>query len=317
MKKYVVLAASLMIALAACTTQPPAANAPANANSSNANAKSTAPVSEADATAREKAVWESIKKKDLDGFASALSSDYIEIGGDGIYDKPGIVAYLKDLNLSDATFTDWKVLPIDKDALIVTYNVTLKGKYKNDDIPAGPYRAGAAWVNRDGKWVVAFYQETLIAPAPTSAPKPPPPASTASPKSSPAVTPAVTGPDPTANEKMVWDALKAHNSDQFAAFLTSDFVEVEEDGVFDKAASVKSVSTIDLSKSVLSEWKSTKLDADAALVTYLATIPGAKPPKARHSTIWVNRDGKWLALYHQGSPVRGEAAPAKPATSPK
>ena len=124
---------------------------------------------------------------------------------------------------------------------------------------------------------------------------------------------AATGADPAANEKMVWDALKANDSDAFAAFLAADFVEVEQDAVSDKAGSVKGVSQIDLSKASLSEWKTVSFDDDAKLVTYMLKLPGAKPDQERHTTIWVNRGGKWLALFHQGTPVAPPAA-AKAAT---
>lgn len=314
MKKYLALATFLVMVAAACSTAPPATNAPA-ANANSATARTTATISEADATAKEKATWESLKKKDFDAFAGMLSNDYLEIGGDGIYDKAGIVAYLKDLDLADVTFADWKMLPIDKDAFILTYNVTLNAKYKNRPIPPGPYRAGAAWVNRDGKWMVAYYQETLAAKPATGAPPPPPPAGSPAAKSSPGSTTATTGPDPIANEKLVWDAIKSHNYEQFGSYLAPDALEVEPDGVYDKASSVKGVSSVDLSKAELSDWKTIKFDADAALVTYTVTIPGAKVSKERHSTVWVHRDGKWMALYHQGTPVEDAAAAARPATS--
>ena len=193
------------------------------------------------------------------------------------------------------------------------YQVTIKGTYKNVAFPPGPYRASSAWVNRDGKWLAIFYQETLA----KTAPPPPPPAASPAAKStaSPATKAATgtTGPDPVANEKMVWDALKSKNYDAFGAMLAADAVEVEPDGVYDKAGSVKGVSMFDASKTQLSDWKTVKFDNDASLVTYLVTMPGAKPDKERHSTIWVNRGGKWLALFHQGTPVRPPAPqPAKP-----
>ena len=90
MKKIFALATFLVLAVA-CSTEPPATNAPAsNANTATA-AKSPATISESDATAKETATWEAIKKKDYDGFANMLASDYIEVGGDGVFDKPGIV----------------------------------------------------------------------------------------------------------------------------------------------------------------------------------------------------------------------------------
>ena len=166
MKKILALVSFLVVA-AACATEPSVKEPASNANNTVAS-KSTAPLSEADITAREKATWEALKKKDYDGFGKMLASDYIEVEDDGIYDKPGILTYLKDLNITDATFSDWKVLPIDKDAVILTYNVNLKATYKGQPIPPGPYRAAAAWVNRDGKWLGFYYQSTEAKTAPPS-----------------------------------------------------------------------------------------------------------------------------------------------------
>ncbi|HEV7395100.1 MAG TPA: nuclear transport factor 2 family protein [Pyrinomonadaceae bacterium] len=312
MKKLISLLGLLVVVAAACTTEPPASNAPAtNANSVTAG-KNTA-VSEADAIAREKATWEALKKKDTDAFASLLATEYLEIGGDGVFNKEGIVAYMKDLNLTDYSMSDVKMRQIDKDALLLTYDVIIKGTYKNEAFPTGPYHSGTAWVNRDGKWLAIYYQESLAVPAPPAAPpnkkeEPKPPAKAGA---SPAATIAALGPDPIANEKAVWDALKSKNYDAFASMLAPDFVEIEQNGIYDKAASVKGVQGFDASKTQFSDWKSVKFDNDAMLVTYTIMTPGAKPPSERHSTIWANRDGKWAAIYHQGSGVSAPAPPAK------
>ena len=177
MKKIITLAV-FVVAAAACSAPPPATNAPAS-NANSATAKASPAVSEADATAREKATWEAIKTKDYDGFANMLASNYLEVGGDGVFDKAGIIKNVKELTLSDATFSDWKMLPIDKDTVLLTYQVTLKGTVKNQEIPPGPYRAGAVWQNRDGKWAAVYYQETLAQAAPADVP-PPSPAAAAS-----------------------------------------------------------------------------------------------------------------------------------------
>ena len=118
------------------------------------------------------------------------------------------------------------------------------------------------------------------------------------------------GPDPVANEKLVWDALKSKNYDAFAAYLAPNAMEIEAAGVFDKSGSVKGVSMFDTSKAELSDWKTVKFDNEASLVTYTVKIPGMNPDQARHSTIWASRDGKWLALFHQGTPV-AKPEPAK------
>jgi hypothetical protein len=41
-------------------------------------------------------------------------------------------------------------------------------------------------------------------------------------------------------------------------------------------------------------------------------MKGPKPMKEYHSTIWVNRSGKWLGFFHQGTPAAAATGPAKP-----
>ena len=113
----------------------------------------------------------------------------------------------------------------------------------------------------------------------------------------------VTQADIEAKERQAWDAIKAKNSDAFASFLASNSIEIEPEGVMDKAASAKTVTQFDASKVTLSNWKETKLDSDTALVTYEAKGPNSKGQMEmmRHSTIWNNRGGQWKAYFHQGT----------------
>src|SRR5712691_10696739 len=148
MKKILALAAFLVVA-AACSTETTNREMTANTNKPMV---STSTMSDAEATAREKATWEAIKKKDYDAFGNMLASDYIEVEDDGVYDKTATSTTIKDFAVSDATFSDWKVLSVDKNAVLVTYNLNLKATYKGQAVPPGPYRVASGWVNRDGKW---------------------------------------------------------------------------------------------------------------------------------------------------------------------
>jgi hypothetical protein len=306
MKKILALVSLLLIA-AACTNQP-TTNTSTNTNANTAMPKAAAP-SEADMIVKEKAVWETLKTKDYAAFGNMLTSDYVEVTDEGVLDKAGIVADVKDFIPTDVTTSDWKMLPIDNDAVILTYKLTVKATYKGKDIPPGPYRTAAAWVNRDGKWLAFYYQQTPVKEMP-----PPPPPAKASPSASktaaatPLAKPAETGPDPIANEKIVWDTFKSKNYDAFAAVLDPAFVELVTMGVFDKAGAVKGVEGMDASEFELSEWKSAKLDDDAALVTYLVKPKDPKWDTERHTTIWAKRNGKWLALLHMATPVAKPAA---------
>lgn len=309
----------LAIGLGACAAPPTNREAPTNVNTATT---ATAPaMTEADAIAKEKSIWESIKAKDYDAFAAMLATDSMEVTADGVLDKAGSVSLVKDFEPSELAFSDWKFLSIDKDAWLVTYTVNVKGKFKGKDFPATAVRGSSAWAYRDAKWVAVYHQECDVMNMP---PPPPPPATKTSP--SPATTPAhaAATSDPIANEKMLWDLLKAGQYDAFGAMLAADSIEVEPNGVYDKAGTIKSVTGVDFSKSVVSDYKSANIDSDAAIVTYMLKTPGAKPEDERHTTIWAMRDGKWLAIFHQGTPVAhsmvtspGMTMSPSPETSPK
>src|SRR5437773_10960502 len=113
MKKILALVCFL-VAVAACATQPPGnKDTMSNANKGG-EMKSTAAPSEADIEAKEKASWDDIKKKDWDAFGKILASDFIEVLDDGVHDKAASITGVKDLELSDVTYADWKMTTIDK-----------------------------------------------------------------------------------------------------------------------------------------------------------------------------------------------------------
>ena len=302
MRKILTLV-SLLVLAAACATQPSGnKDVPANANNANkpGETKSTGPISEADIIAKEKAAWDAFRKKDADAFGKITAPDYIEVLDTGEQDKATSIAGMKDFEIEDVTFADWKMLPVDKDVALIHYSVTVKGTYKGKAVPAGPYYEASAYVNRNGEWLAAYYQETLSQPPmqmPSPAKEP------AKPAMSPMAKPADAGPDVTADEKLVWDAFKSRNFDAFASYLANDFMEIEADGVYDKAGSIKGVQRMDFSKTTLSDWKTVKFNDNASLVTYLVKMPGMKPDTEYHSSIWVNRNGKWQGLFHMGTPA--------------
>jgi hypothetical protein len=307
MKRILVLVC-FVVGAAACTTEPTANKETMSNANRTMESKSAAMVSEADITAKDMAIWDALRKKDYDGMGRLLDRDYLEVEDDGVYDKPGILNYVKDLVITETTFANRKMMRIDKDAVILTYDVTAKGTFKGQPLPTGAHHAGAAYVNRDGQWLAIYYQQVLAKTAPPPAP---PKAGPSKPAGSPMAKPGETGPDAEANEKLVWAALKSRNYDAFAAYLAPDSIEIEQDGIYDKAGSVKNVQNFDASKADLSAWKTVKFDSDASLVTYLVKVSGMKPDQERHSTVWVNREGKWLALLHMGTPVAAPQAAKK------
>ncbi|PYS25732.1 MAG: hypothetical protein DMF72_00925 [Acidobacteria bacterium] len=309
MKRFLALVSFLVLA-AACTNQPmDNKNMTSNANSGD-KMKAAGP-SEADIIAKEKASWDAFRKKDADAFKKLLTPEYFGVNNSGVEDTATSIAAMKDTEISDVTFADWKMTTIDKDAVLLTYTATVKATYKGKSLPPGPYYEASAYVSRNGEWLDIYYQETLQQKMPMSAATPAPAKS----PSSPMAKAADTTDDPVANEKLVWDAIKSKNYDAFGSYLASDSIEIEPEGLFDKAGSVQGVQGFDASKAEASDWKTVKFDDDASVVTYKVKVPGMKPNTAYHSTIWVKRDGKWRAFFHMGTPAQDLTAMPAPEKS--
>lgn len=322
MKRLVALAA-LLVPLWGCVQ----AEAPANANvtTTNVNTNATtmttntsppAGVAETTITDQEKKVWDALKAKDMDAFGALLAADMVYVSSDGISDKQGTIAGVKGFNPTEVTLADWKVITIDKDAAVVTYTLTAKGTAGGQPIPATPTRASSVWIKRDSKWVAIFHQDCEVNTAAAT----PPAAANSSAKAAntnanSSATPtaaavAAEAADPIAKEKQVWEELKRKDWDAFASDLAAEQIEVEPGGVYDKAGSIAGVKNVDFSKTTLSELKQVQIDADAAVVTYRIKDAVSKQD-SRTSTVWIKRGDKWLALFHQRTPVMPAATAKK------
>jgi hypothetical protein len=319
MKKTLTLVLALIV-VAACAAPPTNRDAAVDTNrNANRPADAAPAITEADAIAKEKAIWDAIKNKDYAGFEGMLADNFLEVLPDGVMDRAGSLAGVKQFEPSEVNFSDWKFQSIDKDLFLVVYTVSVKGKFAGEEVPSDPVRSSSVWVHRGGKWLGAFHQECPVAKA---SPSPTNPAGSPKAATSPEATSTTvaTGPDPIANEKLVWDLLKSARYDAFADLLAPESIEVAPDNVYDKAGSVRGVRMFDASKAVLSDWKAVKLNDNASVVTYVVKNAGGSREGERHSTIWANRSGKWLAVFHHGgTAVRNPSPPPpppKPSASP-
>ena len=107
-----------------------------------------------DPVANEKLVWDAIKSRNYDAFASYLADDSLEIEPEGTFNKAGSVQGVQGFDASKGEMSDWKTLKFDDDASVVTYKVKIPGM-KPD---TGEH--STIWVKRDGKWRAFFHMGT-------------------------------------------------------------------------------------------------------------------------------------------------------------
>lgn len=310
MKKVFVLAALLVAASACAPVENTNTTANTNAAATPAATATPAGVSDADIIAKEKAVWEAIKTKNYDTMDGMLTDDFIYVSEDGVHDKKATMDFIKSVEFTEYTLSDFKVVKVDDDAYAVTFNAVAKGTMGGKPLEGKPERDSSVWINRGGKWLAAYHQDTNVEEMEAM----PTPAASASnsnkaaPAASPAASPAAAPAAPTSAteaEKAVWDSFKRKDYDAFGGFLASTFLEVEPEKVYDKASAIEGVKMMDAAKYTLADWKEVKLDADATVVTYTVTGPDmkGKTVKGYHSSVWSNHGGKWTAYLHQGTPA--------------
>jgi hypothetical protein len=308
MKRLLALTA-LLLAASACTTTTDTNTGAGNSNANtNANAAAASPTpagpTQADIEARERAIYDAIKSKNWDAFAAPLADDFTYVSPEGVANKAQTLEGIKKYDLTEYAHSDVRFLKVDADLAVIVYTSNEKGSYDGKPTPGKPVRNSSAWVNRGGKWLNVYHQETESAETPAASPSA---ATSASPAASPATaaSPAASPAAPasaTDAEKAVWEAIKTKNTDLFASYILPEALEVEPEGVFDKATQVKMITSFDASKFTQSDFKETKLDADVTLVTYTVKGPMAgKTVTEHHSTLWTNRAGQWRAIVHQGS----------------
>ena len=151
--------------------------------------------------------------------------------------------------------------------------------------------------------LLAFASVCFAQPAAPATPSP-------SPKPKPAMSKAQMLKALSTAEKKLWDAFKNKDPKPFKAGLTADAFALSENGIEKKEDTLKMIPTApcEIKSYELSDWKLTMINSSTALVTYKGktdgTCAGQAIPTAWCSTLYVNRGGKWLAIFHTETPAK-------------
>ena len=118
------------------------------------------------------------------------------------------------------------------------------------------------------------------------------------------------GPDFQAMEKGFWNAFSKGDGTFFQNNLAEDAIVFNGVAPSTRAQLAKDVSSkpCEVRSFSFSDFKTTMINPTTALVTYFAdqdvSCAGqAQPGKVLGSPVYVKRNGKWIAFYHQESPV--------------
>jgi uncharacterized protein (TIGR02246 family) len=103
------------------------------------------------------------ERRDANAIRHLMTDDHVSVTAyyGGPMSKAQQLASLSDLNLSEYAAVKLQVRFLSKDVALVTYWLTQKGTFKGKEVPPQNY-ASAVWVNRNGKWLEVFYQDTPV-----------------------------------------------------------------------------------------------------------------------------------------------------------
>jgi hypothetical protein len=128
-----------------------------------ANTSRTKPLTPLEQTLidQSEAVARAQKTKDLRSLGRLLTDDFERVGSEGgLHEKSDILDDTRDGNLEDYRLYDFKVLPVDENVAIVTYNAVIQMP-EEDEGPAPRYqRFSDVWVKQGDQWRLRFQQAT-------------------------------------------------------------------------------------------------------------------------------------------------------------
>ncbi len=109
--------------------------------------------------AKERQELESLRSGNLSEFASLLAEDAVFVDAGGAAGKAEAVKNTAEFRLQDFTMEDARVIPLSAKSGLLIYKINETGTSHGKAFSAKVY-ISAIWVERDGKWVCAFSQES-------------------------------------------------------------------------------------------------------------------------------------------------------------
>jgi hypothetical protein len=158
MRKLVFVVCLCCFSMAGCSVV-------AFAQSSGDQAKTLSPL-EQTLIASSKAIPEAQKAKNVDFLKRTLTNDFTAVGSEGrLHDKEEILESARDGELKDYYIYNLRVLPVNDDAAVVTYDCIVQMPEGDAPGMAPRYQhISDLWVKQEDRWRLKFQQATPARP---------------------------------------------------------------------------------------------------------------------------------------------------------
>jgi hypothetical protein len=119
-----------------------------------------------------------------------------------------------------------------------------------------------------------------------------------------------------ANERAAQEAVAKNDAAGFNKVVAADAITMDGAGVMPVSEFLKMLPQIKTASWAMDQVKVTSINDTTALITYRWTGKGtmmgqAFPSPVMASTVWANKAGKWMAVFHQETIATPPPPPAK------
>ncbi|HEY6972187.1 MAG TPA: nuclear transport factor 2 family protein [Candidatus Angelobacter sp.] len=110
-----------------------------------------------------KTEWDAFKNKNKQAYSDLLAEDFVAIedDGEGTRKKSAAVAEVDKSVVNNYHLFALTVLPLDSNAALVTYEITLEFPLKVQ-VRFKRVLVSEIWLKRNGQWKERYYQETRV-----------------------------------------------------------------------------------------------------------------------------------------------------------
>ena len=107
------------------------------------------------------AIQTAFNKGDVDTLKGLMTEDHVSVLSYAqISGAAELLRALGDFKFTEYRISELKVRNVTRDVALVSHQATIKGTYRGREVPS-PVLVTTVWVKRDGKWLEAWYQETV------------------------------------------------------------------------------------------------------------------------------------------------------------
>ena len=269
----------------------------------------------------DKSMGEAMIKKDSKFFERTLANNYVSQTSGGPVDKATVVRIIDrlDCDIKNTSSKDTKVTELADGVALLTGRSTTEGTCFGQAIPDAYF--ATLYVKEGNNLRAAFYQDVVIPPRNEAkddgaAGKEEKPAAEEESKNDGAtIKPNIRNDEVLAKlfagkESGLWMAWADKDPKPFDEAFASNYSEIGEQGLMDRAAALKDIAEnkCDVTATSVTEVKATKVNDSFVIVTYKGSAKGicdGKPLSGAplySSSIWMKDGDDWKAVFHMFTP---------------